>query len=404
ALVKSVLKSVMGNFSFLMVGICTYHYRETFPFLFTQNIVHSPACEKKIHFDQRNKSFVFETKEKEFTGKTFHRVLRFIQSVKKYGNSGKPNLIFSFESNIIFADKLTYIIFECVCFSLVEQGYRIQLFIRPEPSILTYGVLSSPLLNLNHNDVEGFQERFNQIIDKIHYRRLIKTSSPKDYLSILTSDIATFLKNNGLDMVSAYQLGEISAELAGNSLEHGKSDCIVDIDISSTHEHEKETGEFVGVNLSIINFSETKFGDLLEDNLENNFQNNKYQRLKEIYSTHEDYFSNEYPNKVFFTLASLQPKISGQYRKSISGIGGLGTFRLLKALREKSFEDSCYLLTSTHIIRFLDGLFSTDDEWIGFNKENDFLLPPDSEVISKSPVDIPGVAYNLNFIIKMKEK
>ncbi|MFK4927119.1 hypothetical protein ACI1TM_10900, partial [Lactococcus garvieae] len=46
ALVKSVLKSVMGNFSFLMVGICTYHYRETFPFLFTQNIVHSPEIGK----------------------------------------------------------------------------------------------------------------------------------------------------------------------------------------------------------------------------------------------------------------------------------------------------------------------------------------------------------------------
>ncbi|MFK4945001.1 MULTISPECIES: hypothetical protein [Lactococcus] len=373
---------------------------ENLSLIYTKNI----DREKKIHFDRRKKSFVFETKETEFTGKTLNRLLRFIQTAKKYGNLGKPNLTFVFESDIVFADKLTYIIFECLCYSLVEQGYKIKLFICPEPSILTYGVLSSPLLNLNHNDVVGFQERFNQIIDKIHYRRLIKISSPKDLLSILTSDIATFLKNNGLDMEAAYQLGEISAELAGNSLEHGMSDCIIDIDVSSTHEHEQETGEFVGINLSIINFSDKKFGDLLEDNLENNFKDDKYQRLKEIYSTHENYFSKIYPNEVFFTLASLQPKISGQYKKSINGIGGLGTLRLLKALREKSFEDSCYLLTGTHIVRFLDGLFSTENEWIGFNKENDFLLPPDPEVISKSPVNISGAAYNLNFIIKMKEK
>ncbi|WP_270335654.1 hypothetical protein, partial [Lactococcus petauri] len=305
------------------------------------------------------------------------------------------------------APKLTYIIFECICYSLIEDGCKIKLQMAPQPSILTEGILSSPLLNLNHNyrDVEGFKERFNQIIDAVHYRRLIKKDAPIDSLSILNSDIASFLQNCGLDKDSAFQLGEIAAELSGNSRDHSESDCIVDVDVSSIHKHSEEDGKFIGVNLAIINFSDIGFGTLLEKNLENKFdEGNKHQKLKEIYKQHKEYFSKNYPEEIFFSLASLQPKISGQYNKSLFSKGGLGTLRLLKALKEKAFEDKCYLLTGTNVVKFVDNLFSVEEEWIGFNEENDFLLPPSSEVVKRSLVDLPGTAYNLNFIIKMKEE
>lgn len=359
---------------------------------------------KSGDFNIRDKAFTFEVNTEIFNGKVISLLMEFVQGVRQKNNMGKAPIRFLFPKAFTFADKLTYIIFECICFSLISEGHRILIKMNPEPSILTEGVMSSPLLSLALKDKEGFKKRFNMITENQHYRRLVPVNSKKEVLSILTSDIATFLKGNGIDQTSAYQFAELSAELVGNSHEHSLSDCIVDIDVSSVHSHKKDSGEFIGINLAIINFSNSNFGDLLKNNIENNFTNSnslKYEELKEIFLKHTSYFNDRYTDEVFFSLASLQPKISGQYMKSVNGVGGLGTLKLIEALIKQAYRDNCYLYTGNKIVRFKDKLYLVENGWIGFNKQKNFKLPPDSSIIADSDFTLSGTAYNLNFIIKI---
>lgn len=359
---------------------------------------------KSGDFNSYYKAFVCEVSTETFDGVVISKLVQFIQGIKEKNNMGKLPIRFVFSGSFTFADKLTYIIFECICFSLINDGHKVSIAMSPEPSILTEGVMSSPLLNLALKDKSGFKSRFSRIIEEQHYRRLVPINSKIEILSVLTSDIASFLKRNGVNQNSAYQFGELAAELVGNSHEHSQSDCIVDIDVSSVHSHKEDVGKFIGINLAIINFSSNNFGDLLKKNIQNEFikpDNLKYKELKEIYLKHENYFDKVYTRDVFFSLASLQPKISGQYTKSVNGVGGVGTLKLIDALREKSYLDDCYLYTGNRVIRFKDNLYFVEKGWIGFNKQKDFKLPPDMSIIGGSAFNLSGTAYNLNFIIKI---
>lgn len=78
---------------------------------------------------------------------------------------------------------------------------------------------------------------------------------------------------------------------------------------------------------------------------------------------------------------------------------------LIKSLQEKSDSDNCYLLSGKRIVYFQKELLQYDDaEWLGFNKEKDFLSNiPDSIVAQECIVNFPGTAYNLNFILKRED-
>ena len=359
---------------------------------------------KSRNFNSYYKAFVFKVSTEIFDGVVISKLVQFIQGIKEKNNMGKLPIRFIFSGSFTFADKLTYIIFECICFSLINDGHKVSIAMSPEPSILTEGVMSSPLLNLALKDKSGFKSRFSRIIEEQHYRRLVPINSKIEILSVLTSDIASFLKRNGVNQNSAYQFGELAAELVGNSHEHSQSDCIVDIDVSSVHSHKEDVGKFIGINLVVINFSSNNFGVLLKKNIQNEFikpDNLKYKELKEIYLKHENYFDKVYTRDVFFSIASLQPKISGQYTKSVNGVGGVGTLKLIDALREKSYLDDCYLYTGNRVIRYKDNLYFVEKGWIGFNKQKDFKLPPDMSIIGGSAFNLSGTAYNLNFIIKI---
>lgn len=57
---------------------------------------------------------------------------------------------------------------------------------------------------------------------------------------------------------SSEKISEICAELIGNTFEHAKSDCLIDIDLTDSHNKEEKgvvvDGEYKGINIAIVNF------------------------------------------------------------------------------------------------------------------------------------------------------
>ena len=85
-------------------------------------------------------------------------------------------------------------------------------------------------------------------------------------------------------------------------------------------------------------------------------------------------------------------------------MGGTGLTCLINSLQRKSDSDDCYVLSGNKIVLFLKEYLSYNDDWIGFNKSNDFFSDtPDYEVFDRSQMYFSGTAYNLNFVMKSED-
>ena len=118
------------------------------------------------------------------------------RSVKKYPHIP---IVFDFVARgLNFSDKMVYILFECICYYLVKNGYRVLIKMDPEPYIHTKGCEISPLnlLRTGRPDhVKKFEEKFEKDIYDKHFRRVISNEDrDSKELSILMDEIAAFQK------------------------------------------------------------------------------------------------------------------------------------------------------------------------------------------------------------------
>ena len=206
---------------------------------------------------------------------------------------------------------------------------------------------------------------------------------------------------------SSEKISEICAELIGNTFEHAKSDCLIDIDLTDNHSKKEEgvivEGEFKGVNIAILNFSDKLLFEDIKYKLHNEeLVEVKYKKIMEAYKKHVDFFCDNYPEDFFYYLAATQLGISG--RKKIQDAGGTGLYVLLKSLIKDSDLSNCYVLSGKHIVIFNeDYLFENEEKWMCYNEERNFIdFPPSNEVVGKCPIFFPGTAYNLNFVIEVE--
>ena len=91
-------------------------------------------------------------------------------------------------------------------------------------------------------------------------------------VSRLGSDLISLLRNQGIEYSQdlILSLSSTVSEMVGNAQEHGESDCLIDIDITHNFSHNKREGKFGGFNVSILNFSNTYFGDKVKEKVVNN--------------------------------------------------------------------------------------------------------------------------------------
>ena len=76
--------------------------------------------------------------------------------------------------------------------------------------------------------------------------------------------------------------------------------------------------------------------------------------------------------------------------------------KLIRSLENQSDAYRCYVISGKRCINFYrDFLEYTSDGWIGFNKKNNYLEErPETGVVDHCFINMPGTAYNLNFIMK----
>lgn len=342
-------------------------------------------------------------------------IVRFIEIINFIKTNYKNTMIpirFVLD-NVNLTDKLAYILLECIIESLiVNYNYKVELFFKLKKGISTAGIISSPLKYLggekNKNLINKdklYIEKFSYDHYKNHFRRIIKYEDcyEGDALSKIYDEIAYFQKNFNINYDCYEEISEVIIELIGNAIEHTKSDCLVDFDMTSDYTT-KQGRPVCGINISIISFSDTLLGDGLKNkitNLPNDLKNDRYDYVRKALQNHVNFFDDNYDATDFFNISAFQHKISGSISKINSG--GVGLTKLIKSIEDKSEEHSCYVLTGDRIIMF-DPVYLEYDKngWIGFNENNDYLKnKPSKKTLQKSEFFMPGTAYNLNFIMKV---
>lgn len=368
---------------------------------------------------KRKKYFQFINRTHVLNDTTIKNIIDFLNSVK---NKPIKLPVLLDIGKVTVADKLSYIVLECLVYEMLKLGYSITVKLIPDSTIDTKGIKNSPLMFLNEpfinfstdkNDREAkFIKDFNYISrNTVKYRRLISPDS-NSYLSKLTSDLILFLRNQfefsdsyrriEYDDVMVIKLANTIGELVGNAIEHGEGDCLLDIDITHNFTHSKKLGRTFGaVNIAVLNFSSTNFGDKVKNKILNTelSKSERYQKIKVAYDTHQSYFNDKYNEKHFWNLASIQDKISG--RPDNYNNGGKGMTDLIKSIQNFTHEDYCYMMSGKEILNFKKELLKQDSEgFIGFNKNSFLHSIPEMTSLGISKVYLPGVAYNLNFILE----
>lgn len=365
-----------------------------------------------LHYNLKfkDKSVIFEDKSGVFSGVTIRKIIGFINNLHSKFKTMNIPVIFSF-GYVDIVDKLSFVIFECICYYLIKKhNHRVIIKWQPRKNIWTEGIFSSPLLLLSCNKREcekKFPQKFFLDIYMKHFRRIINSDKIKDtnYLGSLYKDLDIFLNTFNIEKEYRDQIGEVIAELVGNACEHGSTDCLLDIDITSNHNKEIKSvlqeGYFYGINIVVLNFSDILLGDGIRNKLlSENINADRYEMVQKAYNYHKKYFNEKYKEVDFFNISAMQDKISGRIEYTESG--GTGLTMLIKALQEKSDTESCYVLSGYRNILFIKEYLEYDsDKWLGFNKNKNFLADiPDENISTEGYIYFPGTAYNLNFIMK----
>lgn len=355
----------------------------------------------------------FICRDNELGAKQILNLIAFVNGINtKYKNINMP--IYLFFRNVEIIDKLSYILLECICYSLIKD-YRHAVAISwlPKNNILTQGVFSSPLALINSNTAKAspkYLDKFKSEIYRYHFRKVVsEDKTDTNYLGNLQQDVFNFLSTFYIDEEYKDDIVEMIGEIVGNAIEHANCQCLLDIDVTTDHskcvETEMQDGNFYGINIVILNFSDILFGDRVKQRIQNDEldTDDRYIILREAHRNHQKLFSDDYNLDDFCNMAAIQHKISGATNKGKAGGRGLTT--LIKSLQDKSDTDNCYLLSGRRIIYFEKELLEYDvDEWLGLNKERDFINHiPDENVIQECLVNFPGTAYNLNFVLKREE-
>lgn len=354
----------------------------------------------------KNNAIVFEYQGGFFNFKLLQTILEFSNAVlaKNYP-IGLP-IRFSFKNTIQFSDKLTYVLFECICYQLIQSGHPVYTNIRPKYSINTHGYQSSPLWLLTTgklSHIEKYTGKFNREYYQLHFRTILENQAEESALSTLMDDIAIFQKPFGIKAEEREKVTEVLIELVGNAKEHATGDCLIDFDISSKYFKRGVNGKnYRGINIVILNFADELLNTSIQEKLcQKTDLSERHQKVIQAYDLHKRYFCKEYLKEDFFNIAAFQHKISG--RMENYSTGGTGLTKLILSLEEDSDAYNCYVMSGHRKLLFeKEYMKYNEDQWIGFNCTNDFLgAPPNLKLIQEAPFFLPGTAYNLNFVMEV---
>ena len=356
----------------------------------------------------RNKHVIYKPKQALIGQKELYRMILFARYINR--NAYKKLDVVIDLSNNKFIDKLAYIFLEYICKYILYSNRNLYLILNKDHDIYTAGIKHSPLnylRSIEKSKREEFLHRFNKDICERHYRQLahVYDDSIDTLPSKYMTDITCFLTTLGIDKESSVAIATVISELVDNAIDHGENDVLLDIDVTNDYIKKNEQGIYYGVNIVVMNFSRTLLNTKVENKLKSNkYIDNRMKKVKEAYDNHKNHFDyRSYGENEFYILASFQNQITGRDEMTITGGTGLTT--LISNLADKSDAYRCYVVSGNSVLNFIsDLLLMNDDNWYGFNKENDFInSPPDKACFTKCDYFMPGTAYNLNFVLKKED-
>lgn len=369
--------------------------------------------QKRITLSAKKK-YVYKNRSGKVDLLEIKKIINFLYSIKcRHRLSFLPIVIDL--GYIDIDDKLTYILLECICYNLiVKEKCNLTLLFHCPHTIYNEGIKMSYLKYVNGTKIglKTFVDNFSFEIKGMHYRQLIKSENFNGEQTARTvQNIDSFLKNCLIQEDCHERVSDIVGELIDNSLEHSKSDCLVDIDVTVDYEKQSSalSGElYCGVNIVVLNFSDILLGNGVAEKLqhiesmghEKDKINKRYLDVLEAKKNHSNFWDDQYKESDFNIIASFQHKIS--CRISSFSTGGTGLTQLIKGLEDESDAYECYMLSGHRKVNFIKSLLTHNlDNWVGFNEEGDFLSKvPSPECIKDSGLWFPGTAYNLNFVLK----
>ncbi len=337
------------------------------------------------------------------------KIIAFINYLKK---KKQPKLkIIVNMGNIVFVDKLTYILLECIASYAVNEGFNIFFNFSCKNNIWIEGIKYSPLMYLSTNNREEFNKHFKLDINGAHYRRLITVESNKNFdaASKLMQDIISFMKSIKVSDECRCTIAEVISELVDNALEHGESDCLVDLDITENYqkiplpgeENEDSQEDYYGVNIVVVSFSKYLLNSKLKRKMESMEElTERYREIVKARETHSSKWNDDYGEEDFYNITAFQHKITGRPQEQKTG--GTGLTKLLRTLELRSDAYNCYMITGEKAVIFLhDCIKYNEKDWVGFNTENNYFEHiPSKDSIMKNVFFLPGTGYNLNFVLR----
>lgn len=343
------------------------------------------------------------------------KIFNFIYSIKCRHRLSLLPIVIDLGRNTVIDDKLTYILLECICYNLVaKEKCILKLLFHCPHNIYNEGIKTSSLRYLNgtKDGMFEFVKHFSFEIKGNHYRQVIKSEKFNGEQTARTSqDIDSFLKNCMIQEDCHGRVSDIVGELLDNSLEHSKSDCLIDIDVTTDYEKRDSKSPddlYCGVNIVVLNFSDILLGEGIATKLDQIPDassrgvsiGKRYLDVLEAKKYHSACWNNDYQEEDFYIISSFQHKIS--CRPSTYSTGGTGLTQLIKGLEDESDAYRCYMLSGNRKINFIKNMLTYNEEnWVGFNETGDFLKqPPSLQCLEKSILHFPGTAYNLNFVMK----
>lgn len=357
--------------------------------------------------DKITKCITVKLNKKIITGKEINELVQLLQyTVEKYKMIKFPILIDI--GNTEFSDKMVYVILECMVHVLIDVYCRqVYLVYKVKHSIWTEGFKYSCINNaISGNSL--FEKNFLFDLKPKHFRRVFTYEDycDRDKLSVLMTEIKYFLKNNLINPQIVDELSEVLVELVGNSGEHAKTDCLIDLDLTDeTYKKKPEDSDlYYGLNVCVINFSEELFYQPLQNKMSSEDISGRYNNIKEAMQNHKRFFDENYTERDFYMVSSFQDKISGSRNKSATG--GRGLSRLICSLGERAADQLCYIASGNRALFFFKEFMKFNkDEFIGFNKDNDYINSiPEKSVLNSVPTYLPGTMYNLSFVINTRSE
>ncbi len=385
--------------------------------MFNENLFLQNNCgisQKKLKISPK-KQYIYTNRSEKVDLPVIKKIVNFIYSIKSKHRLNLIPIVINLGKNIVIEDKLTYILLECICYNLiVKEHCNLSLIFHCPHTIYNEGIKTSYLKYVNGSKVGllTFANHFNFEIRGNHFRKIIQSEDFNgEQTARIVQDIDCFLKNCFIQKSYRTRVSEIVGELIDNSLEHSKSDCLIDIDVTTNYEKNNSipTEElYCGVNIVVLNFSDILLGDGVAKKLQYTMSlspdttpiNQRYLDVLDARDYHSKYWNEQYSENDFNIIASFQHKIS--CRLSTFSTGGTGLTQLIRGLEEESDAYKCYILSGNRKINFIKNMLTYDEKnWVGFNSEGDFLTHiPSSQCMEDSGLFFPGTAYNLNFVMK----